>query len=155
MYFHSINLFSYLLVLNIDGAGGRHVLWKAWSSWFESDRRNDFFAYMLKVRSGAFLKLTQLSKRMCNHCVKIHVVHVMFLSLFPRSAVWFGHETIVCQEQRSTHQATDVTFPWVSRIECFVFNASFIGRFTKVEMNAIERTLHNSCSQSLARKTDS
>ena len=29
------------------------------------------------------------------------------------------------------------------------------GDFTKMEMNAIERTLNNSCSQSLARKRDS
>jgi len=29
------------------------------------------------------------------------------------------------------------------------------GDFTTVEMNAIERTLYNSCSQSLARKRDS
>ena len=84
---------------------------------------------MLNVRSDAFWKLTQLSRRMYNHCVKIHVVHGMFLSLFSRSAVWFGHETIVCQGQRSTHQCTDVSFPWVSHIEFLVFNTSFIGWF--------------------------
>ena len=57
------------------------------------------FAYMLNVRSDVFGKLTQLSKRMCNHCVVIHVVHIMFLSLFPRATVWFGHETTVSQGQ--------------------------------------------------------
>ena len=35
----------------------------------------------------------QSSKRMCNHCVKIHVVPVMFLSLFPRAAVQYGSDT--------------------------------------------------------------
>ena len=36
----------------------------------------------------------------------------------------------------------------------YLFHVSS-GDFTKVEMNAIERTLNNSCSQSLARKRDS
>ena len=33
--------------------------------------------------------------------------------------------------------------------------SGFTGDFTTVEMNANERTLNNSCSQSLARKRDS
>jgi len=111
-----------------------------------------FFAYMLNVRSYSFWKLTHFSKHMCNHCVKIYVVHVMLLSIFSRAAVWFEHETMVFQGQRSTHWATDVTFPWVLRVECFVCSASFLGRFYTVEMNASERTLNNLCSQSLPAK---
>ena len=32
----------------------------------------------------------------CNHCVKIHIVHILFLSLFPRAAGRFEPETVVC-----------------------------------------------------------
>jgi hypothetical protein len=60
---------------------------------------------MLNVRSDAFWKLTQISKRIVQSLSKNKLVHVMFLSLFPSAAVWFEHETIVYQGQRSTHQA--------------------------------------------------
>ena len=66
-------------------------------------RNYEYLAYTLNVRSDSFWKLTQLSKRICNHCVKIHVVPVMSLSLFPHTAVWFEHQTILCEGHRSTH----------------------------------------------------
>jgi len=61
------------------------------------------YAECYKWLRWCVLKIDSTLRRMCNHCVKIHFVHVMFLSLFPRAAVWFGHQTVVCQGQRSTH----------------------------------------------------
>jgi len=56
-------------------------------------------------------------------------MHAIILSLFPLAAVWCEHGTIVFQGHRNTHWATNMTFPFNSNVEWFVFIVNFIRRF--------------------------
>ena len=74
--------------------------------------------------------------------------------LFPCTPVRLEHGTPLSQTTRSTPWSTGVTSVDKTRNATYLFHVSS-GDFTTVEMNAIERTLDTSCSQSLARKRDS
>ena len=117
--------------------------------WFEHMDEN-YFCIVLK--NNSFRKLPQLSKRMCDYFSKKPGCFWVF-SMFQQ-----GNRSLDSQTSGNPHYSLDHWFSiWLlTRFQSalYLIHVSS-GDFTTVEMNAVERTLNNSCSQSLARKRDS
>jgi len=111
---------------------------------------NNFF-YFLK--NDSFRKLPELSKRKCDYFSKTDKQYLSFFSVY-RLGTWSRDPRIPGRSNYSLDHWCSILFLPSYKRASYLFHVSS-SDFTTVEMNAIARTLNNSCSQSLARKRDS